>query len=658
MHRFLLSALTSLIGLSSTHAADTPVCRHNREECRLINQWFLEGSAAGNIDDLYDNRDRGHSQLNLSDYPQLGSIGYTPLERLQKRDWGAKRKLHEQIVIGNSSTSSGPTDTGSNPRSYYYFHDIGMGFLYLQYRKSNLFVYPEHRDYDPGHSGTPGFGDLFATNSPYLVMSQGSSGSDQPFLYAITHTLAALHPDVKALLKEKGALAPTLQAILRYTATKLAKPEEYLTGKAHPTVFYGDNVNTAAMVQFAHELTPEIVPAVAQLTVVSESNPEKDDAEFAGAFDLGLSETLATTPGAIARVIRGPAYHKTMVVSAEHSFDVNMKPLKYHWVVLRGDPDKITINPFSDGELAMVKVGYHDRRPISVGSAMASNRVDIGVFADNGTGIMSAPAFITFYTLDTERRIYDNEERLVEIDYANKSPVIEVTDWLAFFDMYEGFGFPSDLLRAPFTVEQQSVISTLAMAYRDLYWDLQGEATFENGGNRHGEITAEMQRMLEDGRPEFDGHSLSATVQARLSHLANHERLFYLQGDALDHWALGQADESLKERYKSLRAAMEDQAAAALDRAYHRLELQLLVMTEMLYPTILRGEFRTNFVDPRLSKPKGIRDSFEYDDQGRLVAWTRTKGTVSERHVVEPAPDREAAPEVTPAVESSTGSEE
>ena len=45
-----------------------------------------------------------------------------------------------------------------------------------------LYVYPAHRDYDAKN------GDLFPANTPYLLVSRGSSGSDKPFLDAIALT--------------------------------------------------------------------------------------------------------------------------------------------------------------------------------------------------------------------------------------------------------------------------------------------------------------------------------------------------------------------------------------------------------------------------------------------------------------------------------------
>jgi hypothetical protein len=44
--------------------------------------------------------------------------------------------------------------------------------------------------------------------------------------------------------------------------------------------------------------------------------------------------------------------------------------------------------------------------------------VDIGAFVHNGVHF-SAPAFVTFFYLDNERRVYDGEHRIQVVDYAD-----------------------------------------------------------------------------------------------------------------------------------------------------------------------------------------------------------------------------------------------
>jgi hypothetical protein len=93
--------------------------------------------------------------------------------------------------------------------------------------------------------------------------------------------------------------------------------------------------------------------------------------------------------------------------------------LQFHWVVLRGDENKIHIRKLNaEGSQAELLVGYHERRPIAPGSPRESNRVDIGVFVHNGV-YFSAPAFVCFYTLDNEKRVYDEKHRIQVVDYTD-----------------------------------------------------------------------------------------------------------------------------------------------------------------------------------------------------------------------------------------------
>ena len=76
-----------------------------------------------------------------------------------------------------------------------------------------------------------------------------------------------------------------------------------------------------------------------------------------------------------------------------------------------------------------VIVPWHQRRPIVEGSALESNRVDIGVFVHNGE-YYSPPAFLTYLFLDHEARTYDPSGRLLEIGYGQGGPDLQVPDWV------------------------------------------------------------------------------------------------------------------------------------------------------------------------------------------------------------------------------------
>jgi hypothetical protein len=93
------------------------------------------------------------------------------------------------------------------------------------------------------------------------------------FMRALPYVLAAFQPDVKRKLIQSGLLMPTIQMILRATNRSLAGTKDYLTGKAHPTVFQGGNVDPLAMVEMAHGINLSDIPPIAIIRVLKEDEP-------------------------------------------------------------------------------------------------------------------------------------------------------------------------------------------------------------------------------------------------------------------------------------------------------------------------------------------------------------------------------------------------
>jgi YD repeat-containing protein len=382
----------------------------------LLTRWRQEGTAAGNHGDVYDNYDAGHSPLNTRAFPQMSRITYADIVKKYDYHRGLQtRFLHSGVVLGNASVAitSGPL-WRSMPRMAY-SDPRSIAVLYAQYRGNMLYVYPEVRDHDPGHNGKGGgYGDIFPANTPYLIISQGASGSDRPFLDAVACTLAAFRPEVKKSLRSHGLLMPAVQMIFRRSNKQVLTDKDYLKGSAHPTVFDSKNLHPAGMVKLAHEIRLGEEPPAVQLRVVEEDEPALGR-DF---FHAEANEELFTTPSAIARVFRSTQYVRRMVVSAESSGDLNKRDLTYHWHVLRGNASKIEIRPLNEQKSVVeLRVPYHARRPTAVGSKLHSNRVDIGAFVHNGK-YFSAPAFITFFSLDNEHRVYNDRNQIETIRYA------------------------------------------------------------------------------------------------------------------------------------------------------------------------------------------------------------------------------------------------
>lgn len=429
-----LGVFRGLIKVDPAATADKPIAEGLGKVGDLLRQWQEEKTAAGNHGDFYDNHDTDHSNMNYAALPQLTRIEFAEDVKQRRLHHGLQLAfLYNGRTIGNSSTAltNGPF-WRSQGRSAL-LQPRGGGLLYVQYLGSHLYFYPEHRDHDVGHNGQEGYGDVFPANVPYYIISQGSSGSDIAFMNAVAATLAAFRPEVKDELTKSGLLMPTVQMIFRSSNKLVEKPADYLTGKAHPTVFDSQHLDVEKMVTLAHSLRPESLPPLVQLKVIEEDQPVVGR----DYFDVAPREHVLNTPCAIARVIKSSKYERKMVVSALESRDLRKKELKFHWVVLRGDPKRIEIRPQGErGTSAELKVAYHERRPVLPGDKLESNRVDIGVFAHNGEHY-SAPAFLSFLYLDNEKRVYDDQQRIVSIDYTDPEmkdnyvdPLLDFTkDW-------------------------------------------------------------------------------------------------------------------------------------------------------------------------------------------------------------------------------------
>jgi hypothetical protein len=602
-----------------------------------VNAWVTEGTAAGNTGDWYDNRDRGHSLLDLHAFSQFTLQDYTDDARRNGADWGATTAVQPHVTIGNSSTSGPPDESGSNPRSLYLGN---LAALYAQYRGNNLHVYPEHRDYDPGHNGRPGFGDLLPVNTPYLLISQGSSGSDQAFLEAVALTLAAFQPVVKRELITRGLLMPTVQAILRATYAT-----DVFTGAAHPPVFDGAKLDPQRMVALAHAMRVASIPPLVQLKLVRETAPVTGI----------LSEKIADTPAVIARVHRRLDRELHLLVSAQDSVDVHKRPLTFRWVVLQGDPQRIRIHTRAHGTVADITIAWHGRYPIAPGSAMESNRVDIGVFATN-SGLYSAPGFITVYNPDNELRTYDTRGRLIDayaaagdttIGFdtqallpAGDVPTYDITDWPAAgaCALGEDATLPGQLLRAQFSPADRAL---LLRAFTEFHtrW-----TTFPAAKTR---IVKDARLSYLDQMKALDAlvastsqplwqpdlarrTSAKAILERALNAVKDDPQLYLQHRDTIDalvaeapeavRTAVTQALTRLRERgilttdtdgwpaWQSVRTGRAPvwQRLTAYEQ-YEIAAFNLLLLTKVLYPQFLNCQPRVNVVDRRLAQPQETR---------------------------------------------------
>jgi hypothetical protein len=406
---------------------------------KQLREWDRQGTCAGHIGDLYDNTDLDHSVLDPARFPRLARIRYH--EECHRRGLSSglqTRFQHGAVVLGNSSMAIVEPDRWRSQPRLAYTSPGAVQRLQQQYLRNHLYIYPEHRDHDPGHNGIPagGYGDVFPANTPYVLVTQGSSWSDQPFLEAIAATLAAFRPETKARLRESGLLMPTVQMLLRRCQTQVPNRETYLTGAAHPTAFDASQLDIMRLITMAHEIKPDALPPLVNLRVVAQENGYSSD-----------TGNLFDTPQAIARVYRSLNKEMVLVVSAVESIDVQGKALQYLWKVLRGDQANIRIRSLNrDASVVELRIPWHERHPVTPGSVLESTRIDIGVFVESEAGI-SAPGFISITCPDNEWREYAPDGRLLVRDYTHEAkkdnyvdPVIRASrDWRDEFH-YDGSG--------------------------------------------------------------------------------------------------------------------------------------------------------------------------------------------------------------------------
>lgn len=652
-----------LLAAARAFAAE-PAVRHDSEAARLVNEWHAAGTAAGNAGDFYDNRDGGHSMLRLDFFPQVQRITYTDAERQQRRDWALATVVRPGVVVGNSSTSAGLRQGGSNPRQAYTSAN-GLAMLHAQYRGNNLYVYPEHNDHDPGPDG-----DVFPANTPYVIISQGSSVSDQPFLEAVFLTLAALQPETKKRLVRDGALVPAVQSILRGTQNHLAGPEDYLAGRAHPTVFDATNLNLTAMVRRAQAIAPDALPPMAQVRVVS------DEAQAPGRdyFDPHPGERLHETPGAVAWVWRGLGGTRRVVVSADSSYDPNGGRLRFEWAVLRGDPAGVSIRPLNErGSVAEIRLRWPERREAPGSPGLPSGRVDVGLFVHNGHH-WSAPAFLTWFTLAQEGRAYAEDGRLLEAGYGVGHGSLAVPDWsalLAFLER-EADQPRGRFVRARLGEEAWQDVLAARAPYAEAH-GLQQRLSAEQRQAEEEQNRLQAAAREAEARAGIPAAEREAALAAAAAARRRNEELWRQLQEApaateralapastrllplLESWRddpefcvrhaddlrglLRAADGPARDRFKLAQRKMVNFGLAAEGEelrltpllpgrftAYERsllAQLNLAAIVNLILPNVAAARWDTLYTDPRLSLPKDWRDVYRHAPDGTVLGWRR-----------------------------------
>ena len=634
--------LLAFITLGQAGVLAQPVTTRTDKVAGIINEWFAKGSAAGLQAITYENRDGQHSPLNTGLYPQL------QVYKSAENEKGAATQIRSQPTLGNCSMASGATQLGCLPRLYM-MDPGGNRFLAQQYLSNNFFIYPEHQDYDVGANGVGGgYGDLLPLNTPSMLISQGSSFTDQPFLQALLSTTAAFPPATQKLLIEKHLLMPTLQSIFRRSNKMVLTPEDYFTGKAHPPVFDGTQIDEEKMVRIAHDMTPAIVPPVVARNVIEETKiePGKNFFELPGPYNWQLSDT----PVSIARILRGNEAEHGMLIGFEKTFSLVKAPLQMRAVVLLGDPRFVHIESEPGGDVMRLRIRWQP--PVIAATGIRSHRIDIGVFADNGSSV-SAPAIISFYMLPNEMHFYDEQGRVAEIHYQTHNPDfgLPVTDsdsrWVKILLAFsiKDTNFRSRLLDQILTPAERDGLQSKYLALKPR---LDAFSAIEHADKRKDEAALLRTKLDEAIRTTLKTRVVEKsdlTVRAAIDKVLNaiaSFHLFYLGSQReLDALAAASPKSSAVDDVRAeihrliTQGVLVEHASGQIDtmsppekltvgERYMLRGLNITLLSQALFPDVLERSTAPAYVSPRLTTPKQWRDVYRYDPtSGELKGWIR-----------------------------------
>lgn len=626
-------------GIASISAQ--PLTTRTDEVAKQLNEWFVNGTAAGLQAITYENRDGQHSPLNTGQYPLLHVF------KSADNDKGAATQIRATPTLGNCSMASAATQLGCLPRIYMMDPD-GNRFLARQYLSNNLFIYPEHQDHDIGANGVGGYGDLLPLNTPCLLISQGSSYTDQPFLQALLSTTAAFRPETQKLLIEKRLLCPTLQSIFRRANKMVQTPEDYFTGKAHPVVFDSAQIDEAKMIRIAHDMTPEGIPPVVVMQILEETKIEEGRNYFEAAGNHPWQ--LADTPVSIARILRGNEAGHGMLISLEKSLNPAKGPLQMRAALLQGDPRFVRIEIGEGKPLVRLRVRWQP--PLINTTGIRSHRIDIGIFADNGASI-SAPSIISFHMLPNEMHFYDEQGRVSEIHYQTHNPDLglPVTDtdprWVKILLAFSpgDTGLRGRLLEQILSPAERDGLQKLHLALKPQLDSLtaaeRDDKRKDEAAKLRSQLGAGISAALQQTVAEKTGLNAKQTAEKVLHAIADFHPLYLGFQRELDALASKSSKTSAVADVRAelhrliMQGVLVEHASGQIDSMSppdklslgerHMLRgLNLTLLSQVLFPDILERSTAPAYVSPRLTTPKQWRDVYRHDPiSGARSGWIR-----------------------------------
>ena len=149
--------------------------------CFMAKMKLAPGVADGNSGDLYMNRDGGHSRLVITNYPGVTEVKLDKVGRERRMDLDFPNIRFPYPTFGNCSRAYvGDSFWRSIPRAMMTTSARNLRTMATLYMDNQVWVFPANADFPP--VGTNG--DVFASVTPYWLVTQGRSWSDQYYLRA------------------------------------------------------------------------------------------------------------------------------------------------------------------------------------------------------------------------------------------------------------------------------------------------------------------------------------------------------------------------------------------------------------------------------------------------------------------------------------------
>lgn len=385
--------------------------RYQGPYASIIQEWLAAGSAAGNAGDLYVNRDEDRSQVAYECFPALTPIIYSIEAQRAKAHVGAANGLFSSgiithPVVGLSTLSLGTTSFWRSIPRLISTEQQADQLAFRLATTNQLYIYDAALDYVPAKRI-----DLFTAQATSFIISGCQQGDisaatqkAERLTTLILAGLAALQPETKRTMMQRGLLVPTFRMLL---SRAIKDSKGALDRTSYPIVFDIDCIDGERFIRAAHELTPATLPV--SFTIVSRY--ETKARRYIDYFDTPTTETISDTSWSIKRVIRSKDYTRKLTISAT----ATEPGVTYQWIVVNGDTNKIRIRPLTkDASLTTLEIDYHG---VYEQDDMKTRHVDLACIALRKGEPASAPSFVSLRYLANERRTYDDKKRIRQIDY-------------------------------------------------------------------------------------------------------------------------------------------------------------------------------------------------------------------------------------------------